>query len=101
VIAAVTAPAFAQSLPRYDANAYCQMVAEQGGNSSSVVYNGCIKMEQDAYDSMKSSWESVPAKTRKHCDEVAQALGKGSYVVLRGCLQMESNAAANTPSFQY
>ncbi|RWD28733.1 hypothetical protein [Mesorhizobium sp.] len=95
----LAAPAAAQSIPRYDVPAYCQQVADVSGGSS-MIYNGCIKMEQEAYDRMKASWSGVPARTRSYCDEVGQVSG-GSHSILKGCVEMEFNAAANTQEFKY
>jgi hypothetical protein len=65
-----------------------------------MIYNGCLEMEQDAYDELKSSWDSLPAKTQKYCDKVAQTT-EGSYSILKGCLDMESDAASTTPGFKF
>ena len=92
-------PASAQSIPRYDVPGYCQQVADVSGGSS-MIYNGCMKMEQEAYDILKSAWSGIPSRTRSYCDEVGQVSG-GSYSILKGCIDMESNAASSTPEFKY
>lgn len=89
----------AQDMPRYDVEAYCQEVAEFSGGSE-MIFNGCMEMEQDAYNSRKAEWASLPGKARDYCDEVAEFSG-GSYAILDGCLDMETEAAASTPTFQY
>lgn len=91
--------AAAQSLPRYDVPSYCQQVADVSGGSS-MIYNGCIKMEQEAYDSLKSAWSGIPSRTRSYCDEVAQ-VSDGSYSILKGCVEMEADASSNTPEFKF
>lgn len=95
----VAFPAAAQSIPRYDVPGHCNQVADVGGGSS-MIYNGCIKLEQEAYDSLKSAWSGIPSRTRSYCDEVGQA-GGGSYSILKGCVDMESDAAANTEEFKF
>lgn len=102
--AAATVPllctsAAAQSLPRYDVEAYCQQVADVSGGSS-MIYNGCIKMEQEAYNDLKASWSAISSTTKSYCDEVAR-VSDGSYSILKGCIEMESDAASNTPEFKY
>ena len=97
---AVTVPsAHAQDIPRYDVPDYCQQVADISGGSSTI-YNGCIEMEQDAYDGLKASWSGIASRARSYCDEVAQVSG-GSYTILQGCIEMETDAAASTPDFKY
>jgi len=93
------APAAAQDMPRYDVPAYCNQVADVSGGSS-MIYNGCIEMEQDAYDGLKASWSGISSRARSYCDEVARVSG-GSYSILQGCIDMESDAAASTPEFKF
>lgn len=92
-------PAAAQNIPRYDVPARCRQVAEVSGGSS-MIYNGCMEMEQEAYDTLKTSWSSIPSRMRSYCDEVGQVSG-GSYTILTGCIEMEADAASNTPEFKY
>ena len=91
--------AFAQDIPRYSVEAHCQNVSEVSGGSS-MIYGGCIDMEQTAYNSLKREWAGLPAKARDYCDEVARVSG-GSYSILKGCIDMELDAANNTPAFEY
>ncbi len=95
----VVSPAAAQSIPRYDVPAYCQQVADISGGSS-MIYNGCIKMEQEAYDTLKRGWTGFSSRVRSYCDEVGQVSG-GSYSILKGCVDMETDAADNTQEFKY
>lgn len=92
--------AYAQQMPRYDVNGYCRQVSDVGGGSD-VIYNGCIDMEQQAYNKRKAEWSSLPQKTRSYCDEVARVGGGGSYSILDGCIDMEVGAAGSTPAFKY
>lgn len=100
---AVSVPAFAQSLPRYDVNAYCKEVAGFGGSYSATLDKSCFSMEQSAYDAIKVGWEAVPARTRKYCDEVASFGGNGSYTLLQSCIGMEAEADSSNSdrSFKY
>ncbi|RWB93120.1 MAG: hypothetical protein EOQ56_35490 [Mesorhizobium sp.] len=95
----LVSPAAAQSIPRYEVTAYCQQVADVSGGSS-MIYNGCMKMEQEAYDTLKTSWPGIPSRMRTYCDDVGKVSG-GSYSILKGCLDMESDAAANKQEFKY
>ncbi|QND35793.1 hypothetical protein HB772_29085 (plasmid) [Sinorhizobium meliloti] len=96
---AISSSAYAQEVPRYDVPGYCQGVANVSGGSS-MIYNGCIDMEQEAYDSLKLFWSATPSRARNYCDEVARVSGS-SYSILKGCLDMESDAASNTQEFKY
>jgi len=101
VILTISIPslASAQSVPRYDPAAYCAKVSEVSGGSK-MIYNGCLKMEQEAYDTLKISWGSVPDRTKTYCDEVARVSGP-SYSILKGCIDMESEASNTTPEFKF
>lgn len=99
LLATTATSANAQSLPRYDPATYCKGVSDFSGGSS-VVYKGCIEMEQTSYDSLKSTWSGLSSKTRNHCEEVAR-YSDGSYVILKGCVDMEADAAASTPEFKF
>ncbi|RRI02296.1 hypothetical protein EH240_12575 [Mesorhizobium tamadayense] len=96
MLATVTV-AHAQQIPRYDAAAYCRQISDTGGGSA-VVYNGCMDMEQNAYNKRKPQWPSLPAKTRAYCDSLARMGGGGSYTVLDGCIDMEIGAVGSTPA---
>lgn len=101
IAAAVSIPtsAYTQEVPRYDVPSYCQGVTDFGGGSS-VIYNGCIEMEQEAYDSLKLAWFAASSRARSYCDGVAR-MGGGAYSILKGCLDMEGDAASNTQEFKY
>lgn len=95
----VSPAAIAQSIPRYDPAAYCKQVSEISGGSA-MIFNGCMEMEQDAYNKRKAGWSSISAQAASYCDEVARVSG-GSYAILDGCLDMEADAMATTPGFQF
>lgn len=95
----VSTTAWAETIPRYDPPGYCRQVSEVSGGSE-MIYNGCLEMEQDAYDALKASWDSLPSKTQSYCDEVGRVSG-GSYAIFKGCVDMETNAAASTPGFKF
>lgn len=65
-----------------------------------MIFNGCMDMEQQSYNSLKPVWAQISARSRSYCDEVARVSG-GSYGILEGCLDMETDAANSTPSFKY
>lgn len=91
--------AIAQDMPRFDVEAHCEEIAEFGGGSHQI-YNGCIQMEQGAYNTLKGRWANVSARIRNHCVDIAQ-FGGGSYQILHGCVQMEEDAAGNRQSFSF
>lgn len=91
--------AVADTIPRYDPPAYCKSVSEVSGGSQ-MIFNGCIEMEQDAYNELKSSWSALPSKTQSYCDEVARVSG-GSYSIFKGCVDMETEASGNQPGFKF
>lgn len=95
----MTGPALASDIPRYDPPEYCKSVSEFGGGSA-MIYNGCMQMEQEAYDSLKRIWSRLPAKTKNYCDEVAR-FGDRSYAIMKGCIDMEGEAASSTPEFRF
>lgn len=91
--------AYAAEIPRYDPEAYCKRVADTSGGSA-VVYSGCVDMEQDSYNKLKSTWLTIADKTQKYCDRVAKTSG-GSYMLLDGCIDMETAAATNQKGFKF
>lgn len=92
-------PVQAQTMPRYNVEIYCQQVAEVSGGST-MIFNGCMEMEQEAYNGLKPTWAQLPGKSRNYCDEVARVSG-GSYSILQGCMEMETDAAKTPRSFIY
>lgn len=100
-LAAVAAPAWgAEEIPRYDVEAECETVASFGGSYSSTTYNGCMQMEQNAYNLLKEEWQSLSPSIRQECESVA-SFGGGSYSTLEGCVRMEQDAANNKQGFEY
>ena len=87
-------PAASQTMPRYDVEAYCRQAADISGGSATI-FNGCIDMEQDAYDKRKAMWPSIPSSTRSYDDEVTR-LSSGSYSILDGCIDMEMDTASDS-----
>ena len=99
VFACFALPVQAQTVPRYNVEAYCQDVANVSGGSA-MIFNGCIDMEQQAYNILKPVWTQLPGNSRSYCDEVARVSG-GSYSILQGCIEMETDAASSPRSFDY
>lgn len=95
----VASPTFADTIPRYDVAGYCQTVSDASGGSA-MIYNGCVDMEQTAYNGLKARWGSIPSRVRSYCDEVGRVSG-GSYSILEGCITMETEAANGTSTFTY
>lgn len=91
--------AIAENMPRYNPERYCQQVANVSGGSS-MIFNGCIDMEQQSYDSLKRVWVSTPSRVKNYCDEVASVTG-GSYSILEGCVDMEIDAANSDKKFKF
>lgn len=91
--------ASAQSIPRYDPPRYCEKVSDVSGGSR-MIYNGCLQMEQEAYDALKLSWGSLPSRVKGYCDEVAHSSDR-SYSILKGCIDMETEASGSSPGFKF
>ena len=95
----ISPPSFAESVPRYDPDAYCKDVAEFSGGSA-VIYSGCIDSEQDSYNNLKEAWPTLPDAVRSYCDDVAR-YADGSYVILEGCVEQEMKAASSKKQFKF
>lgn len=100
-LALLAATAQANELPRFDVEAQCEQVASFGGDFSNTTYNGCIQMEQSAYNRLRENWASLPGNIRRQCVEVATFGGPGSYSTLGGCVDMEVQAGSNRQSFSF
>lgn len=98
-VATAVGPADAEGLPRYDVDKYCRSVSDMSGGSQ-MIFNGCIELEQDAYDDLKPQWAQMPPKARSYCGQVAE-MGGGSYSLLSGCIELERDEAARPKQFQY
>ncbi|AXA39400.1 hypothetical protein [Rhizobium leguminosarum] len=98
-VLAFNGAAHADSIPRYDPPSYCSKVSEVSGGSRTI-YNGCLSMEQEAYDTLKSSWGQIAESAKRYCDEVARS-SDSSYSILKGCIDMESKASSSEPEFRY
>ena len=99
ILLAIASPAFADAVPRYDVAGYCQTVSDVSGGSA-MIYNGCVDMEQTAYNGLKARWSAIPNRIQSYCDEVGRVSG-GSYSILEGCIAMETEAANDTSTFKY
>lgn len=95
----ISPPSFAESVPRYDPDAFCKDVAQFSGGSS-VIYSGCIDSEQASYNNLKEAWPSLPDTVRSYCDDVAR-YADGSYVILEGCVEQEIEAALSQKQFKF
>lgn len=94
-LSALTMPAMAQEVPRFDVEKHCKEVASFGGSYSASMDKSCFDMEQAAYDKLKAGWSGETTSARRHCTEVASFGGAGSYSMLQSCLTMESKAASD------
>ncbi|GHF05505.1 hypothetical protein GCM10016455_28480 [Aliiroseovarius zhejiangensis] len=65
-----------------------------------MIFNGCMDMEQQAYNALNPEWVQLTGNSRNYCAEVAKVSG-GSYSILKGCIDMETNAANATRSFEF
>lgn len=61
LFATIATSALAQSLPRYDPAMYCKGVSDFSGGSS-VVYKGCIELEQNSYNELKPKWAALSSR---------------------------------------
>jgi hypothetical protein len=91
----------AGELPSYAVEQWCDRVASSPGSRSELIYGGCIKQEQSAYDSLKGSWSALPSQMQSWCDSVAKSGGGGSYLILNGCVQQEQNAGRENSTRQF
>jgi hypothetical protein len=100
--ALVCAPAgqAAAEMPNYDAEAHCKRMANYSGTPSQSLLNGCLRLEQTAYDELKPAWDALPAATRAHCDRLAKVRG-GSYSLLQGCVRLEQDAQKDNEQFKF
>lgn len=101
VMLLLSATALAADIPRFDAEAHCEQVAGFAGDSSNMLYNSCIDMEQSAYNSLKGQWPSLPANVQGHCEDVSSFGGPGSYTMLESCVDMEVSAGNNRSEFSF
>jgi len=97
----LAASAASRQMPHYDVNGHCEAVVNFGGNRSAVLFNGCMDMEQSAYDQLKIAWAGLPQAVREHCDQVATFGGAGSYSLLAGCVDMELQALEKSSQRQF
>jgi hypothetical protein len=88
----------AEGIPRFDADQLCQKVAGFGGTYSQASFEGCLDMEQSAYNRLKQSWDGISGGTLQHCVQVAHFTDPGSYSLLHGCIDMETRV--DTPNRQ-
>ena len=88
-------------MPRYDVSSHCDAIARFGGNYSATMYDGCFEMEQAAYNSLKSRWDSLNSALRSHCNDIATFASPGSYSMLEGCVMMEEQASSTNNTFDY
>lgn len=87
---ALTLPASAQQVPRFDVEASCRNMAEMAGNSE-FMYGACFDQEQGAYNSLKPMWARLPGTMRSNCKDMAQMAG-GTYFMLKACVDQELDA---------
>ncbi len=98
-VVALASTAQAQEVPRFDVESYCEDVAEFGGGSHSI-YNGCVDMEQQAYNRLKADWPSLSTRVRDYCTEIG-TVGGPSYSTMQGCVDMETQAASGQSEFSF
>jgi hypothetical protein len=98
----ISVSALAQSapMPYYDVERHCRRIASFGGSYSATLYDGCLDMEQNAYDNLKPYWSSLPSAMRQHCDRIARS-GGGNYTILEGCVQMEESASRRSSGREF
>ncbi|MDR5887576.1 hypothetical protein [Vreelandella janggokensis] len=101
LLAGLASTANAQEIPRFDVEAHCDNIARFGGDFSNITYNGCIDMEQSAYNNLKNRWGDVPTGIRSECMNIATFGGTGDYMTLQGCIDMETSAANNQSEFSF
>ena len=86
------------TVPNYPVENWCDRVARSAGPRSEVIYGGCTRNEQLAYDRLKIEWDATPSTAQSWCDQVARSVGPGSYELLLGCLDNEAQAARQNKS---
>lgn len=97
----MSTPTLANDLPRFNVDQQCDEIANFGGSYSEMTKQGCMQMEQQAYNQLKPTWGSLPDAMQTQCLEIASFGGPGSYSTLQGCIQMEQNAAATNRNTEF
>jgi hypothetical protein len=92
IAVSATNSVWANDIPNYPVEEWCEKVSRAGGSKSEMIYSGCINQEQSAYDTLKRSWAALPRQTQEWCDKVAKSTGGGSYMILNGCVDQEISA---------
>ena len=87
-------PTLAQELPRLDAVTYCRL---KTSNQSAFLQQGCLTVEQSAYDYLKRVWAAMPLAIREKCFSARVA---ESYSMMQGCVNVETGAAQNVEKFR-
>jgi hypothetical protein len=75
--------AFAQAIPDYDSQAYCERRAERSAQPDAALKR-CLWLEQYALDELETFWLRAGADLRQECLEITSA--DESYVVLVRCV---------------
>lgn len=64
-IALAGAAAAEELLRQYDPEGDCDKIARLGGTYSASTRRSCIRLEQDAYDDLKTRWNAPPRANTK------------------------------------
>lgn len=92
---------WANEIPNYPVEEWCEQVSRAGGSKSEIIYRGCINQEQSAYDTLKRSWAGLSRQTQQWCDKVAGSTGGGSYMLLNGCVDQETSAGRESTTRRF
>lgn len=65
-----------------------------------MIMQGCLEMEQDAYNILKDNWNDIDPAILGYCDEVAQVSGE-SYSIFQGCVELEMSSAQKSEGFEF
>lgn len=98
-VQAVASPALTQALPDLDPMKLCRKQAEAVGQGDWLV-KACLDQEQEAYNSLKETWETVDGKTRTMCIKQARAVLQG-YWLIQACIEQELEARSEVESFKF
>jgi hypothetical protein len=71
-------PALADPIPILNQNSYCRYMQESSKHLYGT-YDNCLSKQQEAYDRLKPTWESIPAQWSYGCTN------RRSYVDLEQC----------------
>jgi hypothetical protein len=94
---AAAAPEPASDLPSYNVKKYCLRESELLDRSNSVL-KFCLDQEQESYNELKKSWDSLDRRVKDYCQ---QTLELPSYYKVKVCITRELKAKEELGDFKF